>query len=114
MWSIRPRSVGHEIGQRKIALAGGFFYLLTKAVKTRHRNGRRGIRVKLDILADPICRPKTEHAPRAEAPVSHDVIEKSPRVVVELACLDADNRVVEDRREMTRSSHVWKNGDQSK
>ena len=63
-----------EIRQLEVRLARGLSHLLAHAVKDHQWRSGPGIRVKLNILADPICRPKAEDTSSAEASMARGLV----------------------------------------
>ena len=55
-----------KICQAMIYLPGWLLNLLTQKIKRCELLGSRLVGVKIDIVADAVCRPETEHASRGQ------------------------------------------------
>ena len=95
---------GDEVGQGVIVLHPLALPLLAQGVEVRQRCLPALVRVEHDVVAQRLGRPEAVHAAGLEQPLFDDLIEQPPSVVVELAGLAADGRVVEDLGVLARAA----------
>src|SRR4029077_4625284 len=81
-----------------IRLPRGFLHLLTQKIKRGDFFGALFIGVKLNIIANRICWPKSMNAARDQQVLRDDVIKKCLRIIEQFARLFANLGIVENRR----------------
>src|SRR5438270_13295677 len=86
------------IRQAMVCLPGGFLHLLAQKIKRRKLFRSRFVRIKIDIVAHGVCRPKSVNSSRRERIFCDDRVEKFLGVIKKLARLFANYRIIEDRR----------------
>src|SRR5207249_6683829 len=73
-------------------------HLLPQKIKRREFLPSRFIDIKIDIVSDRVCRPKSINPARGQRILHGDLIEKLLRVIKKFACLFADHRIIQYRR----------------
>src|SRR5204863_7231092 len=81
-----------------IELARGLLHLLPQKIEYREFLSSRLIDVKIDIVTDGVCRPKSMDAARSQQIPGDDLFEEFLRVVEKFARLFTDHRIIKYRR----------------
>ena len=81
-----------------IELARGLLHLLPQKIEYREFLSSRLIDVKIDIVTDGVCRPKSMDAARSQQILGDNLFEKFLRVVEKFARLFTDHRIIKYRR----------------
>ena len=90
---------GDEVGQAEVRAFDRLVHLLAQEVHLQLARGTvAGRDGEFDVVAHRLRRPQAEYRTRAQPLFRDDAVEHDACIAVQLACLDADHRVVQDRR----------------